>query len=192
MMRSVILYGNHCNLRDLKNMIGTKYGKVAIYDYNSDWDAAFKTEKMALMEVLGNDVIEIEHVGSTSIVGMAAKPTIDIIAGLKALNAVDYYIDILGEIGYEFRPSHPVPSRLHFAKIVQSLRTHNLSLTEYDSQFWKNHILFRDYLRVDSETAEAYKHLKLRLAKEYPNDTVGYTEAKNVFIEYVLQKAIKL
>ena len=178
--------------KDKGLMIGTTYGKVEIVEYASAWTEAFKTEKTVLLNALGDEVIEIEHVGSTAIAKMVAKPTIDMMLGLKVLNPVEHYLHTLQEIGYQFRPSHPVPGRLHFAKIGQTLRTHNLSLTKYGSLFWKEHLLFRDYLQCNSEAAEAYRELKLRLAEAYPDDTIRYTEGKNEFIEQVLRDAKKV
>lgn len=171
------------------NTIGTPYGKVEIVAHHSDWANAFEKEKELLQKALGNDFIKIEHVGSTAIPGISAKPTLDILVGLKELNSVDHYLPALEEISYQFRPNHPVPGRLHFAKIHQSLRTHNLSLTKCGSEFWEGHILFRDYLRAHPAERDAYQALKLQLAEEHPDNTVNYTNGKDEFIAQVMQKA---
>jgi GrpB-like predicted nucleotidyltransferase (UPF0157 family) len=120
---------------------------------------------------------------------MDAKPTVDMMAGLKELKAVDHYLEALAEIGYQFRPHHPVLGRLHFAKIVDKLRTHNLSLTRYNSGFWVDHLLLRDYSRHRPQAADAYRELKRGLEKKHPRDTVLYTEGKNEFIEEIIEKA---
>jgi len=95
----------------------------------------------------------------------------------------------LRDVGYELRPGHPVPGRWHFAKIQDGLRTHNLSLTAYGSNFWEVHLLFRDYLRSHSEAAQAYHELKHRLAEKYSSDTVQYTTGKDEFIAEMLKAA---
>jgi GrpB-like predicted nucleotidyltransferase (UPF0157 family) len=170
-------------------MLGTKYGFVEIAKYQSVWVERFERERKLLQHALGTHVIRIEHVGSTSIPGLDAKPTLDMIAGLKELRSADCYAAQLGDLGYEFRPHHPVPGRLHFAKIQSGLRTHNLSLTVYGSDFWEAHLLFRDYLRNHPEVTRAYQELKYRLATQYSEDTVQYTAGKDEFIAEVLQEA---
>jgi len=170
-------------------VVGTTYGRVEIVAYQLSWPECFSREEIILRDALGEDVIEIEHVGSTSIDGMDAKPTIDILVGVSELTNADYYLDKLAGAGYEFRPSHPVPGRLHFAKIDDGLRTHNLSVTVHRSEFWQTHILFRDYLRDHPCAVAAYARLKQELARKYPDDTIRYTEGKNQFIEAILQKS---
>jgi GrpB-like predicted nucleotidyltransferase (UPF0157 family) len=170
-------------------MLGTTYGMVEIVAYQPHWPACYEREKAVLQDVLSEDVVGMEHVGSTSIEGMDAKPTLDILAGVRELKSADYYLERLAELGYQFRPRHLVPERLHFAKISQGLRTHNLSLTVHRSEFWENHLLFRDYLRNHPDAGVAYAHLKRALSQEFPDDTVRYTQGKDRFIDGLLRKA---
>jgi GrpB-like predicted nucleotidyltransferase (UPF0157 family) len=172
-------------------ILGTTYGKVEIATYQPSWPECFSHEKATLQDALGEDIVGIEHVGSTSIEGMDAKPTLDILVGVGELRSADYYLEKLSGAGYEFRPSHPVPGRLHFAKITDGLRTHNLSVTVYRSEFWEKHMLFRNYLRDHPCAAGAYRELKHQLALQYPCDTVRYTEGKDQFIEGILGRARK-
>ena len=172
-------------------MIGPRYGKVEIVDHRSSWAEEFDKEKEFLYKALGDEVVGIEHVGSTAVDGLAAKATLDILVGVKELHSPEFYLSRLQTIGYTFRPDHPVPGRLHFAKISQGMRTHNLSLTQYGSQFWEDHILFRDYLRKHPEECITYQDLKLQLAEKYSDDTVRYTDGKNEYVEQVLEKAKK-
>jgi len=172
-------------------MIGTEYGKVEIIDYQTSWAEKFIEEKTVLHNALLDVVVKIEHIGSTSIEGMAAKPTIDIMVGLKELKSVDHYLTTLENLGYEFRSKHPIPNRLHFAKIEQLLRIFNLSLTKYESEFWENHILFRNYLKQHPISARAYQDLKNSLSIKFPDDTVQYTNGKKRYIENILQEARK-
>lgn len=87
----------------------------------------------------------------------------------------------------KMQPDHPVPSRLHFARITASFQTHNLSLTVHGSPFWEAHLLFRDILRSDPGAAVDFAALKRWLAKVYPQDPLAYAAGKDSFIAGVLQ-----
>jgi GrpB-like predicted nucleotidyltransferase (UPF0157 family) len=162
---------------------------VDLIPYQPRWPEQFEGERQRLLLILGSEVIRIEHVGSTAIPGLDAKPTLDMLAGLKELKSAEWYSTQLRDAGYEFRPQHPVPGRWHFAKIQGGLRTHNLSLTAYGSDFWEAHLLFRDYLRSHPEAASTYQALKHHLAEKYPGDTVQYTTGKDEFIAEILNAA---
>jgi len=170
-------------------MLGTNYGVVELVEYQPLWAKHFEAERTLLQLSFGTEVIRVEHVGSTAIPGLAAKPTLDMMVGLKELKSAECYSTQLGDLGYEFRPHHPVSGRLHYAKIQGGQRTHNLSLTMYGSDFWEAHLLFRDYLRSHSEATRTYQALKYRLAEKYPKDTVQYTGGKDEFIAEVLKAA---
>ncbi|MCG8338486.1 MAG: GrpB family protein [Proteobacteria bacterium] len=169
-------------------MLGTKYKKVELVKYQTSWRESYQAEMQLIQVTLGSKIIEIQHVGSTSIEGMDAKPTIDILVGLADLNPSSFYDADLSKVGYQFRPDHPVPGRLHYAKIERDIRFFNLSLCVHNQEFWNNHILFRDYLITHPETAQEYCNLKHNLAIQYPNCTTEYTEGKTRFILSILAK----
>jgi GrpB-like predicted nucleotidyltransferase (UPF0157 family) len=168
-------------------MLGTEYGKVKISKFQHSWFDSFRVEKQRIQEIFDSELIEIEHVGSTSIIGMDAKPTIDMLAGLTSLKPNPFYDERLSRLGYQFRPDHPVAGRLHYAKIQNNIRLFNLSLCVHQKSFWYNHIRFRDYLRSHTEVVQEYSRLKYDLALRHPNDTVAYTNGKNQLIEAVLK-----
>jgi GrpB-like predicted nucleotidyltransferase (UPF0157 family) len=170
-------------------MFGTKYGKVELINYHPTWSRNFLSEKRLIFKVFDMEVVEVEHVGSTSIPGIDSKPTIDVLVGLSSLKSNSSYDKKLIKIGYQFRPDHPVPGRLHYAKIKEGVRLFNLSLCVYKNEFWNNHVMFRDYLVSHPECAKKYNTLKHALAKQCPNNTVKYTEGKNKFINSVLNQA---
>ncbi len=180
-------YWSKSMLRNADVVIGSPLGEIEIVKYDEAWSREYLHEKHAILGVLRDDVVSIELVGSTAIEGMEAKPTIDIVAGMKTLLQLNAYLECLANIGYTFRPNHPVPGRLHFAKITNGLRTHNLSLTEYLSSFWHDHVVFRDFLNENPNVAAEYLNLKRELATNHPNDPTSYTDGKDEFIKPTLE-----
>jgi GrpB-like predicted nucleotidyltransferase (UPF0157 family) len=124
----------------------------------------------------------VEHIGSTAIPGLDAKPINDIMAGVASLDVSKEFIADLQGIRYQHRNSDTVPGRLFFAKGPASDRTHNLSVCETGSTFWVGRIAFRDALRNNPEWAREYGTLKRRLAQRYPHNRLAYTQAKEPFI----------
>jgi GrpB-like predicted nucleotidyltransferase (UPF0157 family) len=173
----------------LKEALITEYGKVKIIKFQHSWFDNFRFEMQRIQVIFGSGLIEIEHVGSTSIMGMDAKPTIDMLAGLTSLKSNLFYDGRMSKLGYQFRPDHPVAGRLHYANIQNNVRLFNLSLCVHRKSFWYNHILFRNYLRSHPEIVQDYCKLKHYLALRHPNDTVLYTFGKNQFIKKILNLA---
>lgn len=160
---------------------------IEVVEYRSDWAKLFETEK-ALLEPIFKDAISIRHVGSTSVPGLAAKPIIDIMIGLAELTAVGKIeIDQLGRNCYEYRGEAGISGRMFFRKGMP--RTHHLHVVKYNSNFWIDHLLFRDYLAAFPETARQYGQLKIAFAAKYSHDRERYTDSKGPFICAVLQKA---
>lgn len=155
---------------------------VVIREYDSEWPRLFEEEKAAILDAIGHVVAAIEHVGSTAVPGLAAKPIIDIMVGVRRLADAQQCIVPLQRIGYEYVPEFEVslPERRYFRK--GSPRTHHLHTVEVGSDFWERHLLFRDHLRAHPEAAKAYGELKRDLAVRYGADREAYTEAKTPFI----------
>jgi GrpB-like predicted nucleotidyltransferase (UPF0157 family) len=121
--------------------------------------------------------------------GLAAKPVIDIMAGVKSLDESRPAIPALAAIGYCYFPYRP--QQMHwFCKPSPAFRTHHLHLVPFGSKHWNERLVFRDYVRRNSATAKEYAELKQRLAKHYKFDREGYTEGKGPFIQRILQLAI--
>jgi GrpB-like predicted nucleotidyltransferase (UPF0157 family) len=174
---------------EAKPVLGTTPGILETVAYYPLWFAVLECERHALLAAPGEDVIAIQHVGSTSIEGMDPKPTLDILAGVRALKSAGHYQERLGDLGYQFRSSHLVPGRLDFAKITGRLRTHNLSLTVFRGEFWDDHLLFWDHLRARPKAAAACVELKRTLAQEHSGDAVRCTQGKDRFIKRILHEA---
>ncbi|MEI2468732.1 GrpB family protein [Peribacillus frigoritolerans] len=158
---------------------------VKIEEYNPDWVSEFHQEKARIMEVLKND----EHIGSTSVMGLGAKPILDIMAGVQHLAEADAFIEPLKSIGYEFVPHKEFPERRFFRKGQWRAGTHHLHIYRFGSEQWKNQLSFRDYLRSHPDVRKQYQQLKMFLAEKHPADIVGYTKAKAPFILNVMESA---
>lgn len=132
----------------------------------------------------------IEHVGSTAVPGLAAKPIIDIMVGLSGLAQAEARVDALEVLGYEYVPEYEdeLPDRRYFRRPATRPRTHHLHCVERGSDFWTRHLAFRDRLREDGRVARAYGKLKVRLAEVHRTDGPAYTAAKSPFIEGVLSR----
>ena len=131
-----------------------------------------------------------EHIGST-VPGVAAKPIIDNMAGLRTLGDASQCIEPLEGISYEYVPQYElyILERRYFRKPRIKPSTHHLHIVEITSEFWGTHLLFRDFLRAHPDAARQYAELKRRLAAQYGSDGFGYTETKSDFIESVLARA---
>jgi GrpB-like predicted nucleotidyltransferase (UPF0157 family) len=162
--------------------------KIIIKEYDPKWLELFEVESAVLMDAIGHYVADIQHIGSTAVPGLAAKPVIDILIGLRRLlDAQDCILPIEG-MEYEYFPEfeNEFPERRYFRKSSNGKRTHQIHLVEINTDFWKRHLAFRDYLRSHPEIANEYATLKKELAKQFENDREGYTNAKSNFIENVL------
>jgi len=168
-------------------MIGLEKGTVRLDPYTDEWERIFKEEAARLQAALGSDILDIQHVGSTSIPGMTAKPIIDIAIAVRNIKDASVCIAPVEELGYEYKGENGIPGRLFFAK--GSPRTHHIHINEMGSRGWQNQILFRDYLILHPDFAREYAHLKLELAQRYPTDRQSYLDCKAPFIERVLRLA---
>lgn len=156
---------------------------IEIADYNPEWPEHFAAEKERLLTVAPDAVIE--HVGSTAVPGLGAKPIIDMMLGVNVLD--DVPIEGFQSLGYDHvtKYDHIFPERRFF---VQPWAFH-LHCVELTTGFWRRHMLFRDYLRDHPEHADAYFELKVRLAKEYADDRQAYNAAKTDFIQAAVRRA---
>jgi GrpB-like predicted nucleotidyltransferase (UPF0157 family) len=161
---------------------------VVIVDYDRHWLDLYAEEKTLILGAIGRWLVAIEHIGSTSVRGLAAKPIIDIMVGVRSLDDAQHCIAPLATVGYVFKPDDTMPARRYFNKGPQSDH-HHLHMVEEGGHIWQNQLLFRDYLRAHPETAAEYAALKRGLAGRFGADREGYTEAKTEFIQSVLRAA---
>ena len=160
--------------------------QIELTEYDSSWSAKFKSEKELILSAIGDFVHGgIEHVGSTSVTGLMAKPVIDIMVGVDSLESTKSCIEAIEQLNYKYFPYKP--DLMHwFCKPSNEFRTHHLHLIPYQSELWKERIKFRDLLRNNKKIANDYQSLKLELAKKYKFDREKYTQEKWPFIKEVL------
>jgi GrpB-like predicted nucleotidyltransferase (UPF0157 family) len=164
---------------------------IEILPYDANWPVRFAAERSLLASLFDSATTLIEHIGSTAVPGLGAKPIIDLMVGIEALSEVVDRIPRLRAVGYEYvaEVESAFPERRFFAKPSRGAAQFHLHAVELSTPFWERHLLFRDILRSDPETAARYLALKLQLAVRFRQDREGYGAAKTAFIEEVLSKA---
>lgn len=163
---------------------------MIIVPYDPRWPRQFEEEKARLLAEIGAYVLSIEHIGSTAVPGLAAKPVIDILIGVRSLQDAPLFIPPLESRGYEYMPAYEdeMPFRRYLHRKVNGEHTHHLHMVEPDSRFYSVQLVFRDHLRGHLETRDAYAALKRHLAAKYRSDRTAYTDAKSSFILSVLEQ----
>jgi GrpB-like predicted nucleotidyltransferase (UPF0157 family) len=173
-------------------MIGQHKRDLTVVPYRRGWVELFEQEAGRLRRALGEKALRIEHMGSTSIPGMEAKPIIDIMVAVDSLAGARELIPALEALGYVYKPHDIIPERLFLAKeSAPEHRTHHLNLAQQDSGFWKNQLAFRDYLRGHDQMAREYIDLKKSIARLYAQTNELDPEAKSEFVANVLALAAK-
>lgn len=164
---------------------------IVVVRYDPEWQHRFAAERALLERVLAPWLKGgIHHVGATAVPGLAAKPIIDMMAGVGDIEEARAAFDPLREQSYEYAPHRPGIAH-HFAKPSPrfSEMTHGLHLTEPGSDLWRERLAFRDALLNDLALAAEYEALKLRLAQQHPHDVDAYTGGKRAFVARVLASA---
>ena len=157
-----------------------------IVEYDRRWPVLYEEEKAALMAATGIDAERVEHIGSTAIPGLGAKPIIDLMVGVPSVEGAQRQREALAGVGYEWR-GETVPGTLYLRKAEP--RRFNLHLTQWEGEFWLTKLLFRDFLRMHPDTAQQYEDLKRELMSRLASDPPAYNDAKASFIESIVQQA---
>ena len=162
---------------------------VIVQPYNEEWNADFTAIRDELNVVLNDLVLRIEHVGSTSVEGLSAKPVIDIDVAIQDRTYLPNVISALQKIGYTHEGDLGIPGREAFKyRGKEHLKKHHLYVCDLDSEELKRHIAFRDYLRSNPDAAAEYSRIKEEGAKLYPWDIDRYIEHKSPFIESIYKR----
>lgn len=164
-------------------------GIVELEKYNPKWKEEYNKEAELLKKVLKDKIIEIEHIGSTSIEGLKAKPVIDILIVINSLDGIKEIEDILSKYDYSNRGPQGVDDRFFFAKGPETARTHYIHFTEPKSKTYYNQVYFKRYLLEHPKYIKEYCDLKESLAKLYANERPKYTQGKNEFITKIINLA---
>lgn len=170
-------------------ILGLTQGTVTLSPHREEWHQLFAEEKALILDAIGEHIIAIEHVGSTAICGIVAKPVIDLMVGIPTFEDGEKCVQPLERLGYIYKGENGVPMRHCFGKGAREMRTHHLHMVAGGSDFWKHHLLFRDYLIDNRQIAEEYNRLKLDLANCFPRDREAYTNGKESFVKQVLREA---
>lgn len=165
-----------------------------IVDHDPNWSNAFDLAAAELGSALEPWAVEIEHIGSTAVDGLAAKPIIDIQVGVVSLDDSARIVAAVEALGYDYIPEfeRDLPNRRYFRRRSSiGITTHHVHLVERtDHEWWDRHIWFRDWLRTHPDDRDRYAQLKRSLATAHHDDRAGYTEAKSSFITSVLERAM--
>ncbi len=164
---------------------------VYLVDYDPAWHDRFVVQRDALVRLLRPWLASApEHVGSTAVPGLRAKPVMDIVAPVASLADAAAAVPVLEADGWLFWPDDPNRSyRLWFLRPKPAARTHHLYLMQHDHPELRRLRLFRDVLRGDAKLRDAYAALKERLAEQCPSDREAYTDAKSAFVQSALEGA---
>jgi GrpB-like predicted nucleotidyltransferase (UPF0157 family) len=161
---------------------------ITVVDYDPHWPALFETLRAEVAGALGNLALAIEHVGSTAVPGLAAKPIIDIDVLLRSASDLSVCIERLAGIGYKHRGDLGVPEREAFAA-PPGRPAHHLYVCPPESREFRRHVALRDYLRTHPSDASAYGELKRSLAVRYRDERSAYNDGKKEFVEALLRSA---
>ena len=162
--------------------------KVIVVDYDPAWAETFERLRAVIWPCVQNVATAIEHVGSTAVPGLAAKPVIDMTIVVPTRGAIYTVIDRLATIGYRHRGDLGVPGREAFAR-PQATPDHHLYACAAGNDGLRNHLAVRDYLRGNPVAAQAYGNLKKQLAARFAEDIDGYIEGKTEFMLTILAGA---
>jgi GrpB-like predicted nucleotidyltransferase (UPF0157 family) len=161
---------------------------LILVEYQSDWPSQFAEVAGELRGSFAGSSVVIEHIGSTSVPGLCAKPVLDLLLGAESLSVIEFHVPGLVRIGFAYRPEHEasLPERRYFVRGAGTLPRIHLHAVVLNAPIWQQHLAFRDALRSSRQLSEEYAGLKRALAAVHGNDKSAYTAAKAPFIARVL------
>jgi GrpB-like predicted nucleotidyltransferase (UPF0157 family) len=168
--------------------LGLENDQVRLVLHDNEWPAFFQNEASYLHRILNEELIAIEHIGSTAIPGLEAKPIIDVMIGVRDAASRARVAARLSSLDYIDKGERGIPGRTFLTK--GDPVTHHLHLVLYNEGFWVDHLLFRDYLRNKPGIAQDYSEIKKKLAIAYPENRELYTLGKSDFIVRVVEQAL--
>ncbi|MDQ0352492.1 GrpB-like predicted nucleotidyltransferase (UPF0157 family) [Alkalibacillus filiformis] len=164
--------------------------KIEVVPYQDRWPEMYEKESTKLKSLLSDEYIDIHHIGSTSVLVLKAKPIIDILMVVKAIEAVDQYNEQLISIGFMPKGENGIEGRRYFQKGGDN-RSHHLHIFQTGSPHIKRHLAFRDYLRHSPQVSEQYGELKERLSRLHPYDPKAYVHGKEEKVQEIERLAMK-
>ena len=163
--------------------------EVKVIPPDQNWIHQFELEVNVLKDIFGDLIIQIHHIGSTAIKGIFSKPIIDLMPEVTDITRVDDFNDKMIEIGFLPKGEFGIPNRRFFIQGNEINHLNHIHIFEKGNSEIERHILFRDYLNNHSVEAKKYSELKIKLAKEYRFDIIGYMNGKDSFIKNIDNKA---
>ena len=162
--------------------------KVRLTEFSENWVQMFKNEGQFLKTIFGDEIIDFEHFGSTSIYGMKAKPVIDMMCIVKDIEKIDKFNEKMANLGYDVVGEWGITGRRLFRKGGEN-RTHHIHFYQFENPQIKRHLIFRDYLRSHPEEVARYSRFKEELTQRFDN-TSEYSPAKKTFVKEMEQQAL--
>lgn len=157
----------------------------SIESYDPLWIEKFASLKKMLHEVFGDKALAIEHVGSTAVPGMKAKPFVDVLVTVEKVESFDREKELLGKRGYEWKENYVAPDTLFFYVLQGSKKIENIHVCAKSSDQAARLLNMRDYLRAHPDKSAEYVHLKENLNKKFPDDYAAYRAGKRDFLEEI-------
>jgi GrpB-like predicted nucleotidyltransferase (UPF0157 family) len=162
---------------------------IVVVPYNPLWPKMFEEEAAKISAIFGSELISIHHIGSTSIPGLSAKPIIDIMPIVHAIDRVDALNPAMIELGYEPKGENGISGRRYFQKGGQLNRSHHVHVYEVTNPEVKHLLNLRDYLIAHPIEAQQYGELKKELAQKFTHDIEGYMNGKDAFVKEIIRRA---
>lgn len=167
-------------------MLGLPEGEVFLTPWTQEWEREFLLEKEKIQKEIGDNIVEIHHIGSTAVKKLSAKPIIDIAVEINDFNEGENYVSSLEKIGYSYKGTNILPDRHYFSK--GEPRTHQIHMYQNGNKYLQEQLKFRDYLRNNDEAKIEYEQLKLKLSKLNKSNKHKYAEDKTHFVKTILGK----
>jgi GrpB-like predicted nucleotidyltransferase (UPF0157 family) len=163
---------------------------IRIVDYDRAWPVMAEQELRRIKDAVGDLAVRLEHVGSTAVPGLAAKPIIDLQLSVAVIEPRERYVAPLERLGYLFAPTPESPDYHFFGKPPERPRTHHLHVCETGSEHELRHVAVRDFLRRHPDEATRYAALKRALVARHPQDRLAYIDGKDEYVTALEQRAV--
>jgi len=163
---------------------------IRIVDHDPQWPLLAQEELRRVADALGDSAVRLEHVGSTSVPGLGAKPIIDMQVSVADIERIEDYVGPLEALGYLFAPDPAFPDYHYFAKPHARPRSHHLHVCQTGSQQELRHVAVRDFLRAHPDEAASYEELKRTLVREHPEDRLAYVAGKDGYMIELEARAV--
>ena len=165
--------------------------QVIVVEHNKTWKQIYEAEAKKIKEILEDILVSIDHIGSTSVEGLSAKPIIDILPVVTEIEKVDSYNAAFEALGYECMGEYGIVGRRYLRKSRDGEQAFHIHIFGTASEYEiRRHLAVRDYLRTHKEVADAYGALKKKLALQFPNDIESYCDGKDAFVKELEQRAL--